>query len=94
MKQNSEDDLQADKNLRRIDELEAFRKEFQGKEFEKKVLEAVKESHPIREELKSITWETVKNKIVWIIIGGVSVIFIDLLIRAIPSILKAISNGQ
>lgn len=88
----SDDDLHADKNLQRIDDLETFRKEFQGKEFDKKILDSIKDSHPIREELQSIIWQTFRNKITWIILGFVGLILTDLIIRAIPHILATIAG--
>jgi hypothetical protein len=84
------DDLKADENLRRIDDLETFRKELEGKEFDKKVLQSLLDSHSIREELAKIVWNTIKNKITWIILAFIGVILTDLLIRAIPNILSAI----
>jgi hypothetical protein len=87
------DDLQASKNLERIDELEIFRKELEGKEFDKKVHTSILESHPIRAELERIIWGTVRGKITWVILGMVGLIITDLIIRAIPHILATISGS-
>ena len=84
------DDLQAEANLKRIDDLEIFRKEFEGKEFDKKVLGSIKESHLIREELGKITWLAVKNKLIWVISTALGLILIDLFLRAIPSLISKI----
>ena len=86
------DDLQTDANLKRIDDLEIFRKEFEGKEFDKKVLQSIKDSHPIRTELEGITWKTVKGKINYFFWGAVGLILMDLLLRAIPNLLSLISG--
>ncbi|HTX86988.1 MAG TPA: hypothetical protein VMC41_02905 [Candidatus Nanoarchaeia archaeon] len=78
------DDLQTANNLKRIDDLECFKKEYEGKEFDKKVLLSIQESHSIREELEKINWNTIKNKIVWIITGFLGLVLTDLTLRAIP----------
>ena len=84
------DDLKVDENLKRIDDLETFRKELEGKEFDKKVLQSILDSHSIREELAKIIWDTLKNKITWVILTFVGVILTDLLIRAIPHIIASV----
>jgi len=86
------DDLRASDNLKRIDDLEIFRKEFEGRAFDEKVLKSIKESHLIREELKEITFQALKSKVVWIILAGLGVVLTDLIIRAIPHILSAIEG--
>jgi hypothetical protein len=83
------DDLDADKNLKRIDDLESFRKEFEGKAFDAKVLQSLKDSHPIRLELSSIVWDTIRGKVAVIFITLIGIIVTDLAIRAIPHILSA-----
>lgn len=79
------DDLQSSNNLKRIDELETFKKEFE-KDFHTKIANAIKESRLVEAEIKCIAWATIREKIVWVILGGASIIFIDLIMRAIPSI--------
>lgn len=91
-KQQPADDLQASDNLKRIDDLESFKKELEGKEFDKKVLLSIQESHPIREELSRIVWQTVKNKITWVILGYIGLILTDLFIRALPHILASMNK--
>lgn len=86
------DDLQTTNNLKRIDDLEVFRKEFEGKEFDKKVLQSIQESHLLRAELEKIIWKTVKDKIIWIILGLFGIIITDLLLRAVPHILSLFSK--
>lgn len=90
MSENS--DLNTEQNLKRIDDLETFRKEFEGKEFDKKVLLSMEESSKIQEEVKKLAWCAVKDKIIWILIGGALVIITDLVIRAIPNILKSVAG--
>lgn len=86
--QSQVDDLQTSTNLKRIDDLEGFRKEFEGKEFDKKVLQSVKESHLIREEISDIVWKTIKNKIVWIILGLFGLVTIEVIYRLIPILIS------
>ncbi len=89
--QPDRDDLKARENLKRIDDLEAFRKAFEGKEFDKKIAESIKDSNLVAEEIRTIAWRAVKDKILWVFLGGVGLIFLDLLLRAIPRILSLLS---
>lgn len=84
----AKDDLQADANLKRIDNLESFRSEFEGKSFDAKVLASIKDSTHIRQEICNMIWETVRGKLFWVAVTGGSIVLTDLVIRAIPSILK------
>ena len=86
------DDLQADANLKRLDGLEDFRKQYEGKAFEEKVANAIKDSRLVETEVKKIAWATIREKIIWIILGGLAVIFTDLIVRAIPNLLQAIGH--
>ncbi len=81
-------DFDAEAYTKKVDDLEVFRKEFEGKAFDEKVIKSLQDSHPLREELGKIVWSTFRNKITWVIIGGISIVFIDLILRAIPSILS------
>lgn len=63
-----EDDLQASGNLKRIDDLEIFRKEFEGKEFDKKIITAIDESSTLQKKIKELIWDTFKDKIIWVIL--------------------------
>ena len=83
-------DLNKDSFLGRVDKLEEFKVGFEGKEFDAKVLMSIKSSREIEQEIKCIAWKTIREKILWIIIGGAGLIFIDLLMRAIPHILHLI----
>ena len=82
------DDLQTGTNLKRIDDLESFRKEFEGTEFYSKILKAIQESRSIEEEIKRISWKRIREKIIWLILGASSLILIDFIIRAIPHLLS------
>ena len=86
------DDLQASGNLKRIDDLETFRKDFEGTEFYTKVADAIQKSKLVEDEIKKVAWKTVREKILWIILGGVGVIFTDLLLRAIPNLISLIGH--
>ena len=67
-KPEEKDDLNALDNIKRVENLEAFRKEFEGKEFDKKIIAAIEESSTLQKKIKSLIWETFKDKIVWVII--------------------------
>lgn len=84
------DDLQAEGNLKRINDLEVFRKEFEGTEFYAKVANAIKESRLVEAEVKRVAWGMVREKIVWILLGGIGIVLTDLVIRAVPHILSFI----
>lgn len=91
-KQTQPDDLQASANLKRIDELESFKKDYEGKAFDNKVLVSIQKDREIEAEIKKIAWCTIREKIIWIILGSVGVIFTDLLLRAIPHLLKSLTG--
>lgn len=82
------DDFQTSSNLKRIDDLEGFRKEFEGEGFYAKVTTAIQKSKDVEREIKKVAWQTVREKIVWIILGGLGLVFIDVLIRIIPHLIK------
>ena len=86
--QSETDDLQSSGNLKRIDELEAFRKEFEGEKLYEKIADAIKKSKTVEEEVKKVAWATIREKIIWIILGGLGIILIDLIIKAIPHIIS------
>lgn len=67
------DDLQADSNLQRIDDLETFRKSFEGKEFDSKVCSAIKDSVPLQAEVKALIWGVIKDKLFWVL-GTIAVL--------------------
>lgn len=72
------DDLKAEQNIKRIDDLESFRNEFEGKNFDKKVLDSLRDYSEIRNEVKKLVWETIKDKSILIFIGALSIIFISI----------------
>lgn len=65
------DDLQVGQNLKRIDDLESFKDEYEGTKFHQKIAIAIKESKTIDEEIKKIAWQSIKDKIIWLVIGAV-----------------------
>lgn len=81
------DDLKNEQNLKRIDDLETFRSDYEGKNFDKKVLTSIKEYSELKEEIKNIAWVTFKEKIHWFLFGGIGVVIIDLFLRAIPHLI-------
>lgn len=89
-RQQTDDDLNATSNIKRIDDLEAFLKEFEGEKLYEKIAAAIQKSKTVECEIKKIAWATIREKIVWIIIGGILVILTDLVIRAIPHIIASI----
>lgn len=74
LKPTQTDDLQTDSNLKRIDDLETFKKGFEGKELDAKVCNAIKDSVPLQTEIKSLIWGVIKDKMVWIV--GLIVLFL------------------
>lgn len=92
MNKNTGDDLQAEGNLKRIDDLEIFRKQFEGKEFYAKVAEAIKESRIVEGEIKRVAWATIREKIIWILLGGIGIMLTDLIVRAIPHLLALLGS--
>ncbi len=70
----STDDLNADQNLSRIDDLETFRKGLEGKEFDDKVCKAIQDSVPLQSQIKSLIWGVIKDKMVWVV--GVIILFL------------------
>lgn len=89
--QQSGSDFASEEYAKKVDTLEEFRRGFEGKEFDKKVLNAIQDSSKLRDEIRKLSWQTIREKIVWIILGGVGIVLTDLVIRAIPSILAALS---
>lgn len=89
----NENDFDAENYTKRVEGLEAFKAEFEGKEFDKKVASSIEDSRLVEEKIKKIVWDTIKSKITWIIWGGVGIVLTDLLIRAIPSILKSLGGN-
>lgn len=73
------DDLHATGNLKRIDDLESFRKELEGKELDKKVVCSIQDSTAVQEEIKKIVWITIKDKLVWVLLTLLALIFWDVL---------------
>jgi len=88
----STDDFDADAFTKKVDDLETFRKEFEGEKLYEKIGNAIQKSKVVESEIKKIAWTTIREKIVLIILGGVGIILADLIIRAIPNILKALSE--
>ena len=86
----SHDDLQADSNLKRIDALEGFRKDFEGEKFYERVMDSLKKSKEVDAEIKSIAWATIREKIVWVLLGGVALILIDILKDVIPHLISSL----
>lgn len=82
------DDLQANTNLQRIDDLEIFRSGFEGKEFDNKVCGAIKDSVPLQTEIKGLIWGVIKEKLFWVI-GTVTVL---LFTSFLTSIVTNLSN--
>lgn len=75
-------DLRASDNLKRIDDLEIFRKGFEGKSFDAKVCEAIKDSVSLQNEIKALIWGVVREKIFWII-GTIAVLLFTSFLTAL-----------
>lgn len=65
------DDLQAEQNLRRIDDLETFRNEFEGLKFYEKVSTAIGESKAVEGKIKEVVWQLIKDKAVYFFIAAI-----------------------
>jgi len=87
-------DFNSEEYTKKIEGLDKFREEFSGKNFDKKICEAIKDSRELEKEIKTIVWETVKSKLVWIILTGLGLIFTDLLLKSIPSILSSVFGSK
>lgn len=92
MVKNPTDEFSSRQFAKKMDALETFKKEFEGTQFYEKVADAIDKSKVVEEAISKIVWTTVKNRIVWIILGCLGVVLTDLVIRAIPNILSAISG--
>ncbi len=73
------DDLEVTSNVKRIDDLEAFRKELDGEKFYSRVIDAIQKSKDVDAEIRKVVWCTVKDKLVWIILTLLAIIFWDVL---------------
>lgn len=91
--QQNGNDLNTDANLKRIGDLESFKKEYEGKEFDKKVLLSIQDSHTIREEVRGIIAKTLKDKFNWVAYTLCGLVLTDLILRAIPHIFKLIAGN-
>lgn len=86
------DDLNANANIKRVEDLEAFRKEFDGEKLYEKIADAIKKSKTVEDEIKKVAWTTIREKIVWIITGAIGLVLTDILSRVIPDLIKLITN--
>jgi hypothetical protein len=84
---------------KRIEKLESAQKmmnleeEFKGEKLYQKIKDAIEKSKDIEKAIREVIWDTVKGK-VWVgLIALIGVIVTDLVIRAIPNILKAIGGN-
>jgi len=77
----------------KLDNLDDFKKEYEGVNFHKKVQGAICESKLVEDEIKKIVWQVLKNRLAWVLLSGLGLILIDLLLRAIPGIIKAVSGA-
>ena len=85
-----EDDFNPQDYTNRLDNLETFKQEFEGLSFYNKVKEAIEKSKDVNDLVKNLAWESIKQKLIWILLTGVGLIIVDLVLRAIPSILAKI----
>lgn len=90
----NKNDFDAASHIKRVDELEAFKKEYEGKAFEDKVLKSIQDSKPISKEISSIIWETIKSKIIWIIATCLVLIATNFIISAMDEIVAKIFHAQ
>lgn len=73
------DDSETSGNLKRINDLEEFRREFEGEKFYGRVVDAFQKSKEVDAEVRKLVWCTIKDKLVWIVLTLLAVIFWDVL---------------
>lgn len=76
----------------RLSDLEDFKKEYEGEKFYEKIVNSFDKSKTVNDQLEIIVWKVIKSKLLWVMFTGLGLIFIDLLLRAIPSIIKSLSS--
>ncbi len=89
--QDQQNDFRPEDYTSRVESLEAFKDSFEGVHFYEKVADALSKSKDVEREVKKIAWETIKSKIVWLILGGLAIIFTDLILKAIPALISRLS---
>jgi hypothetical protein len=91
MAQNKpQNDFKPDEYATKFENVEKFIDDFSGKNFDKKVCEAIKDAIGIQETIKEIVWKTIKDKIVWIILGAIGLLALQVIISLIPAITKKV----
>lgn len=91
MAQNKpQNDFKPDEYATKFENVEKFIDDFSGKNFDKKICEAIKDTKSVEEEIKKIVWKTVKDKIIWIILGAIGLLIIQIVINLIPALTKKI----
>lgn len=91
MAQNKpQNDFKPDEYATKFENVEKFIDDFSGKNFDKKVCEAIKDATGIQETIKDLVWKTIKDKIVWIILGAIGLLALQIIINLIPAITKKV----
>ena len=87
---NANDDLEG--YTARLDDLESFKKEYEGEKFYEKIVTAFEKSKTVNDELEKLIWMVTKRKLWAVLLTGLGLILVDLVLRAVPSILSEIGN--
>jgi hypothetical protein len=74
-----ESDFIAEGATKRLDALDDFKREYEGLNFYNKVVEAIKESTAVQDQIKLVFTASLKEKIIWLLFGAVGLVIIGLL---------------
>lgn len=77
----------------RVEALEAFKVGLEGKELDKKIEEAIKDSTGIQDRIKGLIWSTFKDKIIWVIGTLIGLLALDFLKVLIEELAKKAAGG-
>jgi hypothetical protein len=77
-------------------DLETIKKglaELQDKKLDEKICKAIEDSTHIQEKISGLVWKTIREKIVWIILGLAGIVFFDIiktiLLKLLALVIKA-----
>lgn len=95
MAQNKiQNDFRPDEYATKFENVEKFIDDLSGKNFDKKVCEAIKDTTSVEEQIKRVVWKTIKDKIIWIILGGLGLITLQIIYNFIPAIINKIIGSN
>lgn len=92
MSNKKPDDFDYDEYTDKMSAMETFMNDFEGEGFYQKICDAIEKSRLVEARIKKVTWETIREKIVWIILGAIGFVLLDLIRIAISNIPKWFPN--